>query len=214
VYCKNCKWLHINSIDKAQKMEFVITKRTDKRLLLRMKNHYSKPKGFVGRNICYAIIHDGDYYGHIVGGSATRFLPNRNEYLGITVAELNNVINNIFFNVSPVHEKYPFRNFTSTVVKLFVSKVSLDWEGKYGDVCYGFETLVEKPRTGELYLRAGWEKVGETIGYTCKRVAGKGTDKWTGRRVWNTDPDSLRPKIVLCYRNRNLERQKERRKKI
>lgn len=182
-------------------LELRPTKRTDKDLLMRMKYHYSRPKGFVGRSICYAIFYNSVYYGHIVAGSATRFLPNRNEFLGITIKDLNNVINNIFYNVSPPHEgSYPMRNFTSSVVKLFVEQSQKDWQVKYGDTCVGFETLVEKPRAGELYLRAGWTLVGETKGYTCKRNPGKGTDSWTGQRVWNKNPDELRPKLVLCYK--------------
>ena len=42
----------------------------------------------------------------------------------------------------------------------------------------------------------GWVLVGQTVGYTCKRVAGDGTDNWTGKRVWNTK--LLRPKNVFC----------------
>lgn len=182
-------------------LELRQTKRTDKNLLARMENHYSQPKGFVGRNICYAVFYDSIYYGHIVADSATRFLPNRNEWLGINIKELNSVINNIFFNVSPPNGgSYPIRNFTSTVVKFFVEQSQKDWQVKYGDVCTGFETLIEKPRTGDLYLRAGWTLIGETKGYTCKRVAGIGTDAWSGKRVWNTNPDELRPKLVLCFR--------------
>lgn len=60
----------------------------------------------------------------------------------------------------------------------------------------GFESLVELPRTGECYKRDGWTLVGQTIGYTCKRVAGKGTDNWSGKRVWDTK--NLRPKLVFC----------------
>ena len=182
-------------------LELRQTKRTDNGLLARMENHYSKPKGFVGRNICYAVFYDSIYYGHIVAGSATRFLPNRNEFLGITIKDINMVINNIFFNVSPPNNgTYPIRNFTSSVVKLFVEQAQKDWQVKYGDACIGFETLVEKPRTGDLYLRAGWTLIGETKGYTCKRIAGRGTDDWSGKRVWNTNPAELRPKLVLCYR--------------
>jgi len=181
-------------------LELRQTKRTDEQLLLRMENHYSRPRGFVGRNICYAIFYDSIYYGHIVAGSATRFLPNRNEFLGITIKDLNKVINNIFFNVSPTNGAYPVRNFTSSVVKVFVNQATADWEKKYGDICVGFETLIEKPRTGELYLRSGWTLVGETKGYTCKRIAGIGTDSWTGKRVWNTNADDMKPKLVMCYR--------------
>src|SRR3990167_11325583 len=172
------------------------TKRTDPRLLERMKIHYSNPKGFVGRNICYAIFYDSIYYGHIVAGSATRFLPNRNEYFGITLKQLNNIINNIFFNISG---KYPIRNFTSKVVKEFTRRATPHWKTKYGDDVIGFETLIEKPRTGELYRRAGWNCIGETKGYTCKRVGGGiSSDNWTGKRVW--DVKNLRPKYVFCYK--------------
>lgn len=181
-------------------LELIQTKRTDKRLLERMKIHYSKPKGFVGRNICYAIFYDSIYYGHIIGGSATRFLPDRHTYLGTNENQLNNIINNIFFNISPTGGKYPYRNFTVCVIKKFVNTIINDWGKKYGDKVLGFETLVEKPRTGELYIRAGWVVVGETIGYTCKRIGGAGTDKWTGKRIWNTDKNLLKPKIVLCLK--------------
>ena len=183
----------------------VKTKRTDARLLSRMEKHYSKPKGFVGRSVCYAVLVRGIYYGHIIGGSATRFLPNRHEFLGTDASKLNNIVNNIFFNVSPNEGKYPIRNFTSLVVKEFVQNISVDWCEKYGDVVVGFETLVEKPRPGTLYLRAGWVKVGETKGYTCKRVAGKGTDSWSGKRVWNTNKNCLRPKNVLCFKLKGQE---------
>lgn len=181
-------------------LELRVTKRTDQNLLYRMREHYSKPKGFVGRNICYAIYYDGIYYGHIVAGSATRFLPGRNEFLGTSIEQLNNIINNTFYNVSPIEGKYPTRNFTIRVLRHFMISASRDWFIKYNDTCLGFETLVELPRTGELYKRAGWSIVGQTIGYTCKREGGRGTDSWSGKRVWNTDKHSLKPKLVLCYK--------------
>lgn len=179
-------------------IELITTKRTDERLLERMKKHYSHPKGFVGRNICYAIVYNSVYYGHIVGGSATRFLPGRHDFLKTTIDQLNNIVNNIFFNINPINGKYPKRNFTSFVVKEFVKTIACDWEEKYEDIVLGFETLIEKPRKGTLYIRAGWQQVGETIGYTCKRIAGTSSDKWSGRRVWNTNKKELRPKRVLC----------------
>lgn len=178
-----------------------VTKRTDERLLERMAIHYSQPKGFVGRSICYAVCVNNIYYGHIIAGSATRFLPGRNEYLGISLNTLNNVVNNIFYHISvPTGKKYPMRNFTTQIVKAFTCQVLKDWKSKYGDDVIGFETLVEKPRAGELYRRAGWIEVGETKGYTCKRVSGQSTDGWTGKRTWNTNPQFLKPKIVLCYK--------------
>jgi hypothetical protein len=50
-------------------------------------------------------------------------------------------------------------------------------------------------RMNRKQRRAGWIEVGLTKGYTCKRVAGKGTDSWTGKRVWDTN--TLRPKRVF-----------------
>lgn len=181
-------------------LELIKTKRTDTKLLERMVNHYSHPKGFVGRNICYAVLFDNIYYGHIVAGSATRFLPGRNEFFDIDLPKLNNIVNNIFFNVEKVEGKYPLRNFTTFVVKEFVKQAIIDWQEKYKDEVIGFETLIEKPRTGELYMKAGWTKVGETIGYTCKRIGGEGSDSWSGKRVWNTNKDQLRPKNVFCFK--------------
>lgn len=181
-------------------LQLTITKRTDPRLLQRMAKHYSQPKGFVGRNICYAIEWADEYYGHIVGGSATRFLPGRNQFLGVLQpADLNKIVNNLFYNISPLlTKKYPQRNFTSLVLDNFCEQIRKDWELQYGEVVLGFETLIEKPRTGELYRRAGWIELGETIGYTCKRDGGKGTDSWSGKRVWETK--NLRPKLVLAKR--------------
>jgi hypothetical protein len=69
---------------------------------------------------------------------------------------------------------------------------------KYGDVPIGFESLVELPRSGEVYKRDGWTEVGVTKGQTCKRIAGKGTDSWTGRRVWDTK--NLRPKRIFVIK--------------
>ena len=99
-------------------LQLLETKRTDVRLLERMKIHYSQAKGFVGRNICFAVLYNDVYYGHIIGGSATRFLPGRNEFFGASDISLNTIINNLFFNVSPVGGKYPTRNFTVKVLEL------------------------------------------------------------------------------------------------
>jgi hypothetical protein len=172
-------------------------KRTDPRLLADMAIHYSQPGGFVGRNICYAVESDGIYYGGIVGGSATRFLPGRDQFFqdnGINPS-LNEIVNNIFYHVEKKDGAYPCRNFVPKVLALFREKIAERWVDKYGDPVLLFESLVELPRTGDCYHRDGWEETGLTKGYTCKRIAGKGTDSWTGKRVWNTT--DLRPKRVF-----------------
>lgn len=161
--------------------------RTYPRLLANMKNHYSQPKGFVGRNICYAVMFEMQYYGAIVGGSTPKWLAGRKP------ENLNNIVNNIFFHIEG---PYPIRNFAQKVLALYRKKIELDWFLKYSDFVARHESLVELPRKGDVYLRDGWKCVGETKGYTCKRTGGQGSDSWTGKRVWNMK--DLRPKRIFA----------------
>jgi hypothetical protein len=174
-------------------------KRTDLRILADMTIHYSQPKGFVGRNICYAVMAGDTYYGAIVGGSSTLHLVGRDEFFGLTRENkkqaLRQIVNNIFYHVEKRNGRYPVRNMVPTVLQMFRERVAEDWQTKYGDSVIGFESLIELPRTGDAYKRDGWIEVGITKGQTCKRVAGKGTDSWTGKRVW--DVKNLRPKRVF-----------------
>ncbi len=165
-------------------------KRTYPLLLRDMEVHYSQPKGFVGRNICYAVYSGWDYYGAIVGGSTPTHLPGRK-----TKFPLNNIVNNLFFHIEKKNGKYPCRNFAEKVLERWRHTIQEDWEEKYGDRVLLFETLVELPRTGECYKRDEWEEVGLTKGFTCKRIGGIGTDSWSGQRVWDTE--NLRPKRVF-----------------
>lgn len=175
-------------------LTLITTRRTDPYLLASLCRHYSQPDGFVGRSICYAIFFDWVYYGHIVGGSATRFLPNRDGFMG--TVELERIVNNTFFHIEKHDGAYPCRNFGQKVLARWREQVQQDWLRKYGDRLVGFESLVELPRTGEIYRRDGWTLIGQTKGFTCKRVAGKSSDSWSGKRVWNTT--DLRPKSVFA----------------
>jgi hypothetical protein len=146
------------------------------------------------------LIYEGSKcYGSIVAGSAGMNLAGRDAYFELTKqtkkTEIQRIANNVFFHIERVNGKYP-RNFAPKVLALFRERVAIEWEYIYGVSLLGFETLVEPPRTGEIYLRDGWEQVGITKGQTCKRASGTGTDTWTGKRIWDTE--NLRPKIVLC----------------
>ncbi len=166
-----------------------------------MAVHYSAPKGFVGRQLIYKVVVDGVCYGATAAGSATRFLPGRTDFFGREIP-LNNLVNNTFFHVEKQGGRYPFRNFGPAVVEVWRDTVIRDWLRFYGSEVEGFETLVELPRTGEVYIRDGWSEVGMTKGYTCKRIAGKSTDAWSGKRVWDTK--NLRPKRVFLRHVRGL----------
>ena len=171
--------------------------KNNKYLKASMQKHYTKPKGFVGRSICYAIYFNETLYGHILGGSSTLYLKGRNEFFNIDKSKLNNIINNIFYHVEKVNNKYPIRNFTTEVLKAWREQIKIDWQQKYGDKVIGYESLIEPPRTAELYKKDKWVLVGTTFGYTCKRIPGheKGAFK-TGKRVWNTK--DLKPKLIFC----------------
>lgn len=169
--------------------------KSDQQLKGWMADHYSAPKGFVGRQLIYKVFVDDACYGATVAGSATRFLPGRESFFGSKLP-LNNLVNNTFFHVERQGGSYPIRNFLNRIVYKWREIVETEWPEKYGDRVLGWETLVELPRTGELYRRDGWTQIGETIGYTCKRTAGKGTDSWSGKRVWDTE--NLRPKRVFA----------------
>jgi hypothetical protein len=175
-------------------IELIKISKSDPELKRWMSVHYSHPKGFVGRQLIYKVQVDSMTYGAISAGSATRFLPGRADFFGGEVP-LNQMVNNVFFHVEKGQGRYPCRNFTTEVVRTWRERVKVDWPAVYGDEVMGWETLVELPRTGELYVRDGWTQVGVTKGYTCKRTAGPSTDSWSGRRVWSTDV--LHPKLVF-----------------
>jgi hypothetical protein len=112
---------------------------------------------------------------------------------------LQNIVNNIFFHVEKVGAGYPLRNFTSFILSRWREQIAIDWQQKYGDEVIGFESLIQLPRPGECYRRDGWTRLEKpTEGYSCKRTGGKGTDTWTGKRVWNTNREELKPKWVFC----------------
>lgn len=96
-------------------IQLEIVKKTDADLKIYMGVHYSKPKGFVGRSICYRILFDEIRYGYIIGGSSTLHLPGRNNFFGDKLS-LNGIVNNIFFHIEKYDNKYPMREFVPKVV--------------------------------------------------------------------------------------------------
>jgi len=159
-----------------------------------MAVHYTHPKGFVGRQLFFHITWAGTLYGCIAFGSATRYLPGR----PTSVADLTHGLNNIFYHIEKQDGRYPCRNFTTRALLLAEPLAIAAYETRYHDAVWWLESLVELPRTGDLYRKAGYREVGITKGYTCRRVGGNVlTEVFDGRRVWNMDPNSLRPKRVF-----------------
>lgn len=172
-----------------------LTKKSDVDVQYLMSIHYSHPKGFVGRQLIYKIYDDDTLLGVIVGGSATLHLPNRNEFFGDKYS-INKIINNNFFHLI---ESHTYKNLGTKVLSMWRKQVVKDWEYKYKDKVIGFESLVELPRSGALYKADNWTLVGQTKGFTCRRIGGNSeSEKFSGIRVWNTNKDELKPKLVFC----------------
>lgn len=96
-----------------------------------MKDHYSKPQGFVGRNLCYLVYFNETCYGAIVAGSATLHLAGRDDFFGLSgdktqkQREIRTIINNTFFHLEKVNGKYPIRwQFTSKVLAAFLDRAA------------------------------------------------------------------------------------------
>ena len=70
--------------------------KNNKYLKASMKKHYTKPKGFVGRSICYAIYFNETLYGHILGGSSTLYLKVGMNFL-ILISQNLTILLTIFF---------------------------------------------------------------------------------------------------------------------
>ena len=185
--------------------------KNDPNLRTLASQHYSNPKGFVGRFVAFAIHAEEQFLGVIVGSSATLHLPGRDRFKEDLGGNLNSIINNSLFHirkprgwppfsyhygplgleVSETRRPYPIRNVTSRVLGEWRLQVIASWEKRYGDDVIGFETLVQPPRTGETYRRDGWSLVGRTKGFCCRRVSGRSkNEQFTGKRIWKFDPNS------------------------
>lgn len=182
-------------------IELRLSNKGDDEVKYLMSIHYNHPKGFVGRQIIYKIYKDDIFIGVITGGSATLYLPNRNEFFGNDF-NLNQIINNNFFHLIENHND---KNLGTKVLSKWRKQVVIDWINRYGGTVIGFETLVELPRSGAMYKADNWSLVGQTKGFTCRRISG--TEKGLfrgGKRVWNTNEDELKPKLVFCKAIHNI----------
>jgi len=143
-------------------IELVRVKQTDKLARSYITNHYTQPRGFIGRVITYLIKVDKEICGVIVGGSTSLHLPGRRDFFGD--CNIQDIINNRLFRLE---NNIP--NLGSQILKLWRHLVVRDWESIYDSKVIGFETLVKPPRTGAVYKADNWILTGMTRGYTATR---------------------------------------------
>ena len=102
-------------------------KRTDPRILENMSIHYSQPKGFVGRNICYAVLYDGIYYGSTssYNNLTENNIYSENAYDGIEYQDVssNSILGS---NISPRSppSRYAPKSTILTTIKVFNFPIS------------------------------------------------------------------------------------------
>lgn len=155
-----------------------------------MPIHYSQPKEFVGRSLHYAIYYEDTFFGCISWASCILLSKIRDSFFNIeSRSQLVGIANNIFYHVEPV-VKYPIRNFTTRVLLDSEEIVYKDWLDRYGDALIGYESLVEPPREGTLYKKAGYTLVGKTQGFQLKKP----------KQIKVYDTVNLKPKLVFCKR--------------
>jgi len=156
-------------------IELKLTKQNDELARYYISNHYTKPRGFIGRNVTYLIVVNDCICGVIVGGSTSLHLLNRKNFFGD--CDIQDIINNRLFRLE---NNLP--NLGTQVLKIWRKQVCIDWNRKYNSNPIGFETLVKPPLTGAVYRADNWIFGGMTRGYTCKVPK-------HGVRVWyKTEP--------------------------
>jgi len=130
--------------------------------------HYPKSKGIVGRQLNYLIYLDGMPIGIIGGASPPLHFKKFEEFFGANVSEMQYLNNNVF----RIGE-HTDRNLGTKVLKLFRTRIKVDYIAKYGDTLVGLVTFVEPPRTGAVYRADNWVYLGETHGI---HVVRRGSD--------------------------------------
>ena len=150
-------------------LEVGLSNKYFKRLL---KTHYPQSKGIVGRRINFVIFKDNIPVG-IIGFASPPIINKVFKHFNIQDLSIGErgklILNNNIFRLE-IKEK----NLGTRVLKEARQKVKKLYKEKYGEDLLGLITFVEPPRTGAVYKADNWEYIGETEGYSIKRVAGFG----------------------------------------
>ena len=132
--------------------------------LIRRFHGYVPSTSYVGRQLNYSIWCEGEEIGFTGIGSAIMAMKGRDDFIGWnkqqrmehTINIANNWRYTLINNLPP--------NTGSKVLMMVSKRSKIDWKKRYGDELVMLETLVEAPRTGAVYIAAGWKCVGNTLG--------------------------------------------------
>ena len=129
------------------------------------RHHYIGNGNLCGAQIRYLVKSSHGYIGALAFSSASWSLKDRDAYIGWTEdarrANLNRVICNSRFLILP-NVNVP--NLASHVLSVTLSRVSADWEERYGIRPVLVETFVDPRFTGACYKAANFTYVGKSAG--------------------------------------------------
>lgn len=131
------------------------------------QHHYLGSLKPVGERLQYAVTDArGDWLGVLVFCAAARRLRPRDQWIGWSEEQrrrrLPLVVSNTRFLLLP-HKTVP--NLASKTLRLVLSRLSDDWQNRYGHPVLLVETFVDPEHfAGTLYTASGWTELGPTDG--------------------------------------------------
>ena len=139
---------------------------------LMIQHHYLKSARMVGEQLRYVVEYQGRWLALLGWSAASYHLKGRDGWIGWSDnqrrARLHLVANNARFCRLGKPGQYP--NLASQAMALNLSRLSEDWQAKYGHPIVLVESFVDLQWfRGTAYKASGWKAIGTTAGF--KRVA-------------------------------------------
>lgn len=165
-------------------------------------HHYLHDATLVGEHLRYAAVYQGQWLAVASWSAASRFLRDREEFVGWTHEQCRRrralIANNARLLVLPGCQ---CPNLISRFMKLMLQRLSVDWEQRWGHPIALVETFVDpKLYRGTAYKASGWRHLGLTSGW--KRDADDFYLRHDSpKQIWLRE---LEPKACLKLRAREL----------
>jgi hypothetical protein len=131
------------------------------------EHHYLGSPKPVGERLYYVVTDaQGQWRAVLIFAAAAKHLRARDQWMGWTDAQRESrlalVVNNLRFLLVPGQT---FPNLGSRSLRLVLSRLSSDWQTKYGHPVLVVETFVDPEQfCGTVYTANGWEELGKTDG--------------------------------------------------
>ena len=131
------------------------------------EHHYLGSPQPVGERLYYVVTDgQGQWRAVLIFAAAAKHLRARDQWIGWTDAQrekrLPLVVNNMRFLLVPGQS---FPNLGTRSLRLVLSRLSSDWQNRYGHPVLIVETFVDPEQfCGTVYTANGWEELGQTDG--------------------------------------------------